>query len=81
MIEQSKCIECETSVTPGPGFQLCGPCREAINNPPETMDEAFRKWWKTEPFTDEIRGIVKRGWDAGCAWTNLAMLERNPEAK
>jgi hypothetical protein len=31
---QSKCIECEVPVTPGPGFQLCEPCREAINNPP-----------------------------------------------
>lgn len=43
-----------------------------------TMEEAFAKWWKTEPFTDEIRNIVKRGWDAGCAWTNLAIIERNP---
>jgi len=34
VIEQSNCIECETPVTPGPGFQLCEPCREAINNPP-----------------------------------------------
>ncbi len=67
-------MEAEKGLKEGDGSEASPALRA-----PEGMDEAFAKWWKTEPFTDEIRKIVKRGWDAGCAWTNLAIIERNPD--
>ena len=61
MKEQSNCIECETPVTPGPGFQLCEPCREAINNPPETMSDSngIRADFTVEEFIPELLELAR----------------------
>ncbi len=62
----------EVSGTPAPG--------------PENMEEAFGEWFKSmsAPTASQVsramwRDTIKAAWIAGCAWTNLAFISRNPE--
>ena len=50
--------------------------RESGAEKPETMEEAFAEWIEGQKLDRLVQGLCRDAWDSGCAWTNLAIIER-----